>query len=254
MDLPTSPLVIDVLICELSLSRLFAQSIEGNISDQLSALIDIRLGNEARLDLILPERPMDLQFLASNLRTLGIDAMPAPLHQFFKDLVQFLLTDDAAVSTVPQPMPPTTISLHDISYDIECTLDVRRRAQQLGNINIAPPPSGGDWPELANVPKRQDAVEASALVPVTCEYTLDLESKDGRSACLVDCQDPRNDVLWNEFLHRPFIYSRQSLNGLIGHPHYTEPSTVRGLAGATMHSRWGKASQILFLCLHLHFC
>ncbi|PBK77183.1 hypothetical protein ARMSODRAFT_949084 [Armillaria solidipes] len=131
----------------------------------------VSIGSEESFDLMLPDRPTDVQFSVSDTRSLTESEWPSELRGYFEALQSFILgSDDGA----PQPETPLTLCHGDETYVLNFSSSVRQH-----NDTIP---------------------EADFQSDFMSENELDLESDQKSSVCKVVCQNVFNDPSWRSFM------------------------------------------------------
>ncbi|EIW86617.1 hypothetical protein CONPUDRAFT_148691 [Coniophora puteana RWD-64-598 SS2] len=124
------------------------------------------------VNLMLPDRPMDLQFSVSDRVPIVFDAQPAELQEYWAKLNDFVQTNDVSVP----PQPPIGFEHKGKTYILQSSSNVRQSTEDVLQIG--------------------DIVDG---VSVFSENTLDLESHQNSTTCKVVCQST-SDEAWNQFL------------------------------------------------------
>ncbi|KAK0198481.1 hypothetical protein F5146DRAFT_1158701 [Armillaria mellea] len=131
----------------------------------------VSIGSEESFDLMLPDRPTDVQFSVSDTRSLTESEWPSELRGYFEALQSFILgSDDGA----PQPETPLTLCHGDDTYVLNFSSSVRQHNDTI---------PGADF--------QSDFMS---------ENELDLESDQKSSVCKVVCQNVFNDASWRSFM------------------------------------------------------
>ncbi|KAK0465201.1 uncharacterized protein EV420DRAFT_1637354 [Desarmillaria tabescens] len=129
------------------------------------------IGSEQSFDLMLPDRPTDVQFSVSDTSSLTMSEWPSELKGYFNALQSFILGSDDGE---PQPETPLTLRHGDETYVLNFSSSVRQ------HIDTIP---GADF--------QSDFMS---------ENELDLESDQKSSVCKVVCQSVFNDANWRSFM------------------------------------------------------
>lgn len=131
-------------------------------------------GSSTNLDILMPDRLMDLRFTISDMNPLTFDRLPGEILNYLNDLENFLTSSD---SEVVQPVPPLHISYDNQKYVLVTNASVRQSMES---------PSYDPSPGIA----------------VTSESTLDLESGHHSAVCVSKISSDNLDSPqeWNDFL------------------------------------------------------
>ncbi|KAK0208383.1 hypothetical protein DFS33DRAFT_1484746 [Desarmillaria ectypa] len=129
------------------------------------------IGSEEFFDLMLPDRPTDVQFSVSDTRSLTMSEWPSELKGYFEALQSFILGSD---DSVPQPETPLTLRHGDETYVLNFSSSVREHNDTIPGVDF-----------------QSDFMS---------ENELDLESDQKSSVCKVVCQSVFNDASWRSFM------------------------------------------------------
>ncbi|KAI0830635.1 hypothetical protein BC628DRAFT_1416167 [Trametes gibbosa] len=143
-------------------------------------------GVEADLNLMIPDRPMDLQFTVRSSTVLAESRQPAELQQYVVQLRAYLQGTDGMVEAPEHPSPPLLIEYGGERYILHMNSTVRQSVEVVSDAGL---PSFRD-PD----PTTSDVTRA------LCESTLDLESNQKSMDCEVICEDAASEETWNHFL------------------------------------------------------
>ncbi|KAI9457724.1 hypothetical protein F5148DRAFT_340325 [Russula earlei] len=131
-------------------------------------------GSSTNLDILMPDRQMDLRFNVSDMNPLVSGQRPGELLNYLNELEIFLTSSDPDVA---QPIPPLRVFYDDRDYVLVTNTSVRRSTETL---------SSDTSPEIA----------------VTSESTLDLESGHNSAVCVISSDKLDSPVEWNAFLQQ----------------------------------------------------
>ncbi|KAL6310056.1 hypothetical protein BKA93DRAFT_722239 [Sparassis latifolia] len=139
------------------------------------------MGSEVVVDLMMPDRPMDLRVTAFESNELTPGEEPAPLQGYMEDLRTFMMQLD---SDVTQPDPPLLFHYRGDTYMLHASATVRQSV------------------ELIKAPTHSDgnALDRQSIVRAVSESILDLESTQKSTQCEVTCDDYLSDDSWKHFL------------------------------------------------------
>jgi len=124
-----------------------------------SILADAMLwsGSSTNLDILMPERQMDLRFNISDMDTLESGQRPGELVNYLNDLEKFLVSDNPDVA---QPVPPLRVLYDDREYVLATNASVRQSTESL-------------------------SLDPSPEIIVTSESNLDLEGGHHSAVCVI---------------------------------------------------------------------
>ncbi|KAH9847395.1 hypothetical protein C2E23DRAFT_890069 [Lenzites betulinus] len=143
-------------------------------------------GVEADLNLMIPDRPMDLQFTVRSSTVLPDSRQPAELQQYVAQLRAYLQGTDGAAEAPEHPSPPLLIEYAGERYILHMHSSVRQSEEVVADSGL---------PNVEDTdPTSSDATRA------LCESTLDLESNQKSTHCVVTCEDAASEEAWNQFL------------------------------------------------------
>lgn len=131
-------------------------------------------GSSTNLDILMPDRLMDLRFTISDMNSLTSDRLPGEILKYLNDLEKFLTSSDLEVA---QPAPPLHVSYDNRQYVLVTNASVR---QSMESSSYDPSPG----------------------IAVTSESTLDLESGHLSAVCVSKVSSDHLDSpqKWNAFL------------------------------------------------------
>ncbi|EGN97497.1 hypothetical protein SERLA73DRAFT_75173 [Serpula lacrymans var. lacrymans S7.3] len=141
-------------------------------------------GEETTVDLLMPDRPMDVRFSVFNCRKIAQEHQPEDLRKYASNLHSFL---NAAEPDVSQPRPPLTVCHDGDVYLLQSSHSIRQGFESLPTSFQADRP-GNEVP-----------LEAEPA-PVISESVLDLESNQKLSICQVTCDNHTDEQSWSQFL------------------------------------------------------
>ncbi|KAH7911939.1 hypothetical protein BJ138DRAFT_1062086 [Hygrophoropsis aurantiaca] len=139
-------------------------------------------GTQSTLDLLMPDRPMDIQFSVFDYTELPKVHQPVELQHYATQLSEFLIATERVLT---QPQPPITLHHQGKSYLLHSSLSVRKSAETISLGN----PSGDE----ADCHNHENA-------EVVTESILDLESNQKSTICQVICDAHTNEDSWKRFL------------------------------------------------------
>ncbi|KAH9064275.1 hypothetical protein EDB87DRAFT_1396125 [Lactarius vividus] len=131
-------------------------------------------GTSVNVDLLMPDRYMDLRFNVSDMSPLPSTQQPGELMNYLGDLQKFLTCSDPDVT---QPVPPLVVSHDDHEYVLATNASIRQSAES-----------------LFSVPSKD--------ITVTSESMLDLESGYSTAVCTVSSDNLDSPQTWNAFLDK----------------------------------------------------
>lgn len=136
-------------------------------------------GIESTLDIMMPDRPMDVQFTVFEHADVCAGDQPPLLVDYTKQLRHFLTSQDRGAI---QPQPPATLNFRGRTYFLQTSLSARKviETPQLST-------GGGN-------------MEQSISVQVITESVLDLESNQKFTTCQVTLDNPPGHEAWIRFL------------------------------------------------------
>ncbi|KAF9263456.1 hypothetical protein L218DRAFT_959007 [Marasmius fiardii PR-910] len=139
---------------------------------ETSFLQKCSLGSESVIDVMLPDRPMDIRFSASEFRAVEAADWPRELTAYADAVTSFLNFTDTQAQ---QPDTPLTVQYGEETFMLRSSSNVRQNQ------------------ELIHIP-RTDPINA------VTESTLDLEANQKTALCQLTCRDIFSDDEWREFL------------------------------------------------------
>ncbi|RPD81969.1 hypothetical protein L226DRAFT_528177 [Lentinus tigrinus ALCF2SS1-7] len=138
-------------------------------------------GVEADVNVLMPDRPMDLQLTMSSSADLPESQQPPALQKYSEDLSAFL---SGSESHPDQPTPPLIIVHDHATYLLHSNVSVRQSVEVVSD---------------SGRPTLRDVTDEN-LTQALCESTLDLESNQKSMRCHVTCEDLSSDEAWKRFL------------------------------------------------------
>ncbi|KAI0660400.1 hypothetical protein C8Q70DRAFT_975197 [Cubamyces menziesii] len=140
-------------------------------------------GAEADLNLLIPDRPMDLQFTVRNAATLSETQQPPELQEYVAKLRAYL---QGSESTSDQPRPPLLLEYAGERYMLHSNSSIKQSEENLSDTGR---------PTLRDI--QYDKVELTRAV---CESILDLETSQKSMHCEVFCNNIASEEAWKRFL------------------------------------------------------
>ncbi|KAL1707077.1 hypothetical protein EV121DRAFT_278297 [Schizophyllum commune] len=148
------------------------------------------VGVERQLQVLLPDRPLDLQFSVTDSRALDTDQVPAPLQRYLDDLNAFI--SEGGDRT--RPITPVMVKHDGRTYVVHSSQSVGRSTVPLTHRVFS-----------------TDSVEPSATTAETStghepaptatkERVLDLEGGERTNVCRIEVPVGESDAEWEEFL------------------------------------------------------
>ncbi|KAJ7597143.1 hypothetical protein C8J56DRAFT_919326 [Mycena floridula] len=131
------------------------------------------VGKETSLDVMLPDRPMDIQFTAVDCASVDAVEWPEELQKYVTDLKSYLQYEDPEAF---QPHPPLQLSFRKVEYVLDSSSNVRQNV------------------DLLSRPQKSSPFEAIG------ESILDLEGNQKSTACKIPCEELTSDAQWKSFL------------------------------------------------------
>ncbi|GLB36249.1 putative mitochondrial inner-membrane-bound regulator [Lyophyllum shimeji] len=125
------------------------------------------------LDLMMPERPMDIRLSISSTSTSLEEQWPKDLQDYSNGLRSFLT---GPAPDAVQPLAPLTLVHGGETYRLESSSTVRQ-----------------SWDTLPNAP-------CASSSPAIIESILDSESNQRTRVCMLSCNDIASDESWTSFL------------------------------------------------------
>ncbi|KAJ3879080.1 hypothetical protein F5051DRAFT_326654 [Lentinula edodes] len=132
-----------------------------------------RIGNQFIVDLMLPDRPMDIRFSVFDSSVLPQKLWPTELQKYFEDLSFFFYDGESNASP---PNAPVTMLLNDVEYRLRSSVSVRQTQADT------------------------HAPQSEISIPTISESILDLEVDDKSTVCQINCHAPSTDEDWRAFL------------------------------------------------------
>ncbi|KAI0002074.1 hypothetical protein BJV77DRAFT_33648 [Russula vinacea] len=131
-------------------------------------------GSSANIDILMPNRLMDLRFVISDTNPLTLGQLPSGILNYFNDLEKFLTSSDLEVV---QPVPPLQISYDNREYVLMTNASVRQSTES-------------------------PSFDTSSGIAITSESTLDLESGHHSAVCVTSLDNLDSPREWNAFLYK----------------------------------------------------
>ncbi|KAG1755176.1 uncharacterized protein EDB91DRAFT_277723 [Suillus paluster] len=135
-------------------------------------------GVESTLDVMMPDRPMDIQFTVFDYTDVCAGDQPPLLVEYANQLRYFLTSQDREAI---QPQPPATFNFRGRTYFLQTSLSVRKV------IETTQLPPGAN-------------MDQSVSAPVITESALDLESNQKFTTCQVTFDNSIGQEAWTRFL------------------------------------------------------
>ncbi|KAJ3853807.1 hypothetical protein EV368DRAFT_81215 [Lentinula lateritia] len=129
-----------------------------------------RIGNQFIVDLMLPDRPMDIRFSVFDSSVLPQTHWPTELQKYFEDLSLFFSDGESNASP---PNAPVTMFLNNVEYRLRSSVSVRQTQAD------------------THTPQSENSI------PAINESILDLEVDDKST---INCHAPSTDEDWRTFL------------------------------------------------------
>ncbi|KAI0639727.1 hypothetical protein C8Q77DRAFT_1082595 [Trametes polyzona] len=140
-------------------------------------------GVEADLNLMIPDRPMDLQFTVRSSTVLPEARQPAELREYVAQLRAFLQgTEDAE----GHPKPPLLIEFEGVRYILHSNSSVRQSEEVVT--------------DYGRPHAHQTEANETETTRAVCESTLDLETNQKSMHCEVLCENVSSEDDWKRFL------------------------------------------------------
>ncbi|KAG2350473.1 hypothetical protein BDR05DRAFT_993870 [Suillus weaverae] len=137
-------------------------------------------GVESTLDIMMPDRPMDIQFTVFEHANVCAGDQPPLLVDYTKQLRHFLTSQDREAM---QPQPPAALNFRGRTYFLQTSLSVRKVIETPQLLMGA----GGN-------------MEQSISTRVITESVLDLESNQKFTICQVTLDNSAGREAWTQFL------------------------------------------------------
>ncbi|KDQ63655.1 hypothetical protein JAAARDRAFT_169728 [Jaapia argillacea MUCL 33604] len=141
------------------------------------------IGTEAALDLMMPDRPVDMRLVITDSLPLLPGQEPLELRQYMSDLQAYL---EYRHFEANQPIPPVDLELNGDRYMLDTSSSVRQSA------------------ELVSISRSELLMSGNASgdspIQVVTESSLDLESSQKSTSCQVVCPSLTSDEDWRGFL------------------------------------------------------
>lgn len=142
-------------------------------------------GLQTDVDVLMPDRHMDIRFSVTDAETLTSGEGPVELQTYLADLHAFL---DSSDPDVLQPNPPLTLNYEGIDYILDTSASVRQSKEV-----------------VLSSPLDSTSKQIHALT----ESILDLESSQKSTVCLLSCDD-MSEKSWTAFLSDCDVLTTQS--------------------------------------------
>ncbi|KAI9060624.1 hypothetical protein FKP32DRAFT_1656045 [Trametes sanguinea] len=141
------------------------------------------MGVEADLNLMIPDRPMDLHFTARSTTVLAEDEQPPEFQQFVAELRAYL---DGSSGAAEPPRPPLLLAFAGERYILHSNASVRQSEELV---------SDSGRPTLKEL-----TFDMAEITQAVCESTLDLETNQKSMHCEIFCQELMSELAWSKFL------------------------------------------------------
>ncbi|KZV93513.1 hypothetical protein EXIGLDRAFT_43467 [Exidia glandulosa HHB12029] len=161
---------------DLVVPEMGVQDMEQQVMPEMNLdLAQCRIGLEATIDVLLPDRPSDVRITVYDYATRTLDSTPSELKEYASALKIFFEDPNVA-----QPSPPLHVTFGETQYTLDMSASVRRSVEKFE------PPKGYDW----GLPP---------TVAIT-ESNVDLEGNQKGATCEIRCDDPHTALGWKTFL------------------------------------------------------
>ncbi|KAG8834245.1 hypothetical protein FRC17_009321 [Serendipita sp. 399] len=137
-----------------------------------------RTGVEASVDILLPERAMDMRLTVRDLREIDESDEPESIKSYLGLLLQFL-----QYQVDKQPMAPETIQYMGKTYVLQSSSSIRRAYETISQED--------EW--------NTRGISSFGSIGVTAETALNLESQEKTSHCFVETVECRPEN-WQTFM------------------------------------------------------
>ncbi|KAH7107131.1 hypothetical protein BKA62DRAFT_825685 [Auriculariales sp. MPI-PUGE-AT-0066] len=138
--------------------------------------IECRVGEETTVDILMPDRPMDIRFNVFDYVPKKIDEAPNELSEYASTLKEYFANPE-----VTQPNPPLHVTYDGTTYTLDTSSSVRRSVEEFM------PPAGHEW----GIPEPTQAIT---------ESTIDFEGSQRATNCQIVCADTKTERGWITFL------------------------------------------------------
>ncbi|EJD52171.1 hypothetical protein AURDEDRAFT_149630 [Auricularia subglabra TFB-10046 SS5] len=167
---PARAIMVDLGVPEMDLQSFEEQ----RVPEMDLGAASCRIGVEAAVDILLPDRPMDIRFSIFNFEETTLDGAPPALIEYAHALKAYFADPSAG-----QPIAPLQITHDGAQYTLDTSWSVRRSRDEFT------PPRGHDW--AMDGPTR-----------AVTESMSDLEGNQKAASCEIVCEDAQKG--WKEFL------------------------------------------------------
>ncbi|KAH7931101.1 hypothetical protein BV22DRAFT_1053839 [Leucogyrophana mollusca] len=144
-------------------------------------------GIQTTLDLMMPDRPMDIQFTVFDCREIPTTQQPSELQSYTSQLRKYLET---SAPDLAQPQPPMTFRHNGNTYILHNSSSVRKSWESVPTVSAVPAGDKGECPGVGDAEPLQAVAES----------VLDLESNEKSTVCQVICDAHADEVSWKSFL------------------------------------------------------
>ncbi|KAL1756183.1 hypothetical protein FB107DRAFT_212031 [Schizophyllum commune] len=149
-------------------------------------------GVERQLQVLLPDRPLDLQFSVTDSHTLNAEQIPEPLKRYLDDLNAFI----SAGGDRTRPITPVMVKHNGRTYVVHSSQSVGRSTVPLTHRVFST-----DSVEVSASDAPTTPASATESTPTaTKERVLDLEGGERTNVCRVEVPIGESDAEWEEFL------------------------------------------------------
>ncbi|KAF7339380.1 hypothetical protein MSAN_02151900 [Mycena sanguinolenta] len=159
-----------IIRVELVLPHSIKENFELGARESISSTCWV--GRKVELDVMMPDRPADIQFSFFDSTILADDLWPASLAEYISNLRSFLLYQDRDAS---QPETPLTVTHEGTTYVLHSSSTVRQN---------------------------MESVVESETIRILTESTVDLEGDQKSTSCEVICDDIVSEASWKMFLQQ----------------------------------------------------
>ncbi|KAJ7492520.1 hypothetical protein FB451DRAFT_536159 [Mycena latifolia] len=132
------------------------------------------LGQKSDVNVMMLDRPADIQFSIFDSDILAAHQWPSELEQYISNLRAFLSYQDRDAS---QPETPLTVVHENVTYLLHSSLIVQQNVEHT-------------------------EIDGSSTVKVITESAVDLEGDQKSASCQVICDDITPDLNWHSFLRQ----------------------------------------------------
>ncbi|KAL1674573.1 hypothetical protein EV122DRAFT_293353 [Schizophyllum commune] len=148
------------------------------------------VGVERQLQVLLPDRPLDLQFSVTDSHTLKAEQIPEPLKRYLDDLNAFI--SEGGDRT--RPITPVMVKHDGRTYVVHSSQSVGRSTVPLTHRVFST-----DSVEASTTTAETSAGHEPAPT-ATKERVLDLEGGERTNVCRIEVPVGESDAEWEEFL------------------------------------------------------